>query len=110
MPFLIRNLMITVLPKGFDPSIFGECDAGSEVPPGAPPSPPPPPPGPDTGIFGRYTEVELRAVLQIALAELGGPLSREELSPRSVKELDQLEKQLNEALQQVRKMRKEFRE
>jgi hypothetical protein len=111
MPFLIRNLMISVLPKDFDPSIFGECDAGSEIPPGAPPPPPPPPPpGPDSGIFGSFSELELRALLQIALAQLGGPLSQEELRPRSLKELKSLEDQLHEALQQVRKMREEFRE
>ena len=37
MPFMIRDLMITVLPGMIDPGVFGPCDGGSDIPPGPPP-------------------------------------------------------------------------
>lgn len=110
MQFQVRDLMITLIPKELDLGIFAEpCDAGSEVPPGPPPSPPPPPPGPDE-IFKRpdMDVTELRALFQIALTKLGGPLSAEEMRPRTLEDVDVLEKNLTNALEEVRELRAKF--
>jgi len=105
MPFKIRDLIITVLPQTIDPDIFaGPCDAGTEVPPG-----PPPPPGPDeiTSLH-RPDILELRMQLQIALALLGGPVTAEEMRPRSIKELDALEQRLKMAMEEIGLLRSKF--
>ena len=106
MQFQVRDLMITLIPKELDPGIFSApCDAGSEVPPG----PPPPPPGPDEIFKGPQMDVaELRAILQIALTKLGGPLSAEEMRPRTLEDVDVLEKNLTNALEEVRELRAKF--
>ena len=109
MPFQYRDLLITMLPQGTDfGRLFGssmECDGGSENPPG----PPPPPPGPDSGVRNIMIDpVEMRALLQLALTQLGGPVSANELQPRSAADLQQLEERLQAALTQVRATRARF--
>ena len=106
MPFKIRDLMITVIPDTLDPEIFspGPCDAGSEVPPG-----PPPRPQPNVATLATGAHVdELRMVLQYALAQLGGPLSVDEMRIRSIAEVNELESRLSSALEEVRALRDRF--
>lgn len=112
MPFKIRDLMITVLPSDLDLDVFGSspCDAGSSAPPGVPdPPPPPPPPGPDQVTLGSRADIlELRLILQLALAELGGPLSPDQMRPRSLADIDELENKLSGALEEVRALRAQY--
>lgn len=117
MPYVIGNLIVTVLPETFDPNLFGSI-VGSEPgtpdppsPPQPPPEPPPgepggPPPGPDS-VFG-LPHTELRLLLQFALTQLGGPLTLEDVRPRSFKDLDELEEKLSMAISEVREMRTRF--
>jgi hypothetical protein len=107
MPFKIRDLVIHLLPSDLRlPGLGAECDAGSEVPPGAPPAPDPP--GPDAQFLDPRELVELRVMLQIALAQLGGPVSEGELRPQAIEDLDEIEKRLTGALEDVRSQRARF--
>lgn len=114
MAFQVRNLMISVLPAGLDMSVF-ECDAGSTSPPGG--TPPPTGSGArrfDVRGFGgaqgdpSQENLEMRMLLQNALVRLGGPLSSDEMQPRSLADLDLLEGSLTDALEEVRALRARF--
>jgi hypothetical protein len=108
MRFKIDDLLITVVPREFDWDIFatGPCDAGTEIPPG----PPPDPPGPDQVWLSRIDAASLRMLLQVALIELGGPMRADEMRPRTMEELDILEKKLTTALEEIRALRDRYGE
>jgi len=110
MPFKIRDLVITLLPPGLRLPGGGAaepCDGGSENPPGPPPDPPGPE-GPDSRFLDPRDLFELRVMLQLALAQLGGPVSEGELRPQAIQDLDEIEKRLTGALEDVRNQRARF--
>ena len=104
MPYRFGDLVIFT---SIDP-LFAEVlvppDGGS--PPGGPP---PGPPGPiQITINPEIGRNQLRLYLQVALTQLGGPLTAEELRPRSVAEIEALEKHLTGALERLRAQRDRF--
>jgi hypothetical protein len=110
MPYRIGNLLVTIVPRGFPIELL-EPDDGGLPPGGLPPQPPepPPPPGPDQFTLDpRFDILEMRYLLQLALAQLGGPLTAEEVRPRMVGDLDELEGRLTEALEEVQVLRERF--
>jgi hypothetical protein len=128
MAFRICDLMITTIRPLEDERVSledmlrgggGYHDAESGIPLGIPAAPPPsrpaselfdapPPRGPDNENVDALDIVELRALLQLALSRLGGPVTEAELKPQAIEDLDQLETRLAGALQEVRDLKKSF--
>jgi hypothetical protein len=63
---------------------------------------------PTPGNPAAFDATDLRAILQLALMQLGGPVSEEELRARSVADLDAMEDRLTRALEEVRATRARF--
>ena len=84
----------------------GPGDGGDGGTPGEPGGPSP---GRDAGSSVESAEIlELRMLLQVALARLGGPLDTDETRPRKIQDLDVLEEKLTAALGQIRTLRQRF--
>jgi hypothetical protein len=99
MKFELRDLLITLLPSSLTHFAAGPCDAGSGRPPGAPDV---------VSIENELTNVEIRLILQLALTQLGGAVAADEIRPRTLPELTALEGRLNQALEEVRDLRKKM--
>ncbi len=100
MAFRIGKVLISFVPDFLIPDFMESPDGG--LPPGGVP---PSPPGPDTIQTNPADAIELRLLLHTALARLGGPLSAEEMRPRSIDDINQLEASLEEALGEVRRLK-----
>lgn len=100
MDFQLRDLLITLFPASLEHiSAAGPCDGGSAPPPGAPDV---------VGIWNELSNVEMRMLLQLALTQLGGPVSAAELQPRTVGDLNDLEDRLGRAQQAVHELRQKM--
>jgi hypothetical protein len=106
MAFKIGNLVLIPAVDLPDFDIFSSDPDGGLPPGGVPPSPPP---GPNEFTLDPFRDLaRIRLYLQVALTHLGGPLTAEELQPRSITEIEELEGHLATALEQVRAMRDRF--
>jgi hypothetical protein len=100
MNFQLRDLLITLFPYGLDHlAADSPCDGGSAPPPGAPDV---------AGIFNELSNVEMRLILQLALNQLGGAVTEDEIRPRTAAELGDLEDRLGRAQEEVRNLRKKM--
>jgi len=113
MAYRIGDLVILTSPNipGLGSFISEDPDGG--LPPGGlppePPPSPPPPPGPDEITLDPELDLaQIRLYLQVALAHLGGPLTAEEMQPRSIEDIDELETKLANALAHVQSLRARF--
>jgi hypothetical protein len=97
MNFNLRDLLITLFPYRLDHlAADSPCDGGSAPPPGAPDV---------AGIYNELTNVETRLLLQLALNQLGGAVTAEEIQPRTAAQLGDLEARLGQAQEEVRNLR-----
>jgi hypothetical protein len=98
--FQLRDLLVTIFPTSLEHlSDAGPCDGGSAPPPGAPDV---------VGIWNQLTNVETRMLLQLALNQLGGAITADEIQPRTVQDLKSLEGRLGQAQQEVRNLRQKM--
>jgi hypothetical protein len=98
----IQDLLILSLPpewisRGIE---FGSASSGDG----------PPPPGPPISVLPDREIFELRMLVQLLLARLGGPIAIGEMEPRSLSEIDELEGRLSAALQELQAARAELEE
>jgi hypothetical protein len=108
MPYQFGRLRITVVSDAQYLDPFGPV-ADEPGPQPQPDGGPTGPTGPQTSLLAPVLDTdELRGLLHLALLQLGGPLRQEELRPRSVEELDTLERELADALREVRDQRARF--
>lgn len=124
--FRIRDLMITILPgrmaEGCDDPCSYTCEHGDSIPcpagveslaPPPPPPPPPPPepsPQPSHSLASQSPElVELKALLEHALARLGGEESLKLGTPKKIGDLSLLELKLKAALERLTVLKGELK-
>jgi hypothetical protein len=96
----IRDMLVLYLPSEWKRAGIA-VGAASPGPPGVPPGRPP---GPDPE-FRDFDLMELRMIVQLLLARLGGPITLGEMEPRSVTEVMELESRLTGALEELRALR-----
>ncbi len=96
MAFRIGKILVSFVPETFEPG------DGGTPPPGEPGGPPTGPNSLSPGHSPAET-FEVRLLLHTALARLGGPLTEQEMRPRNLNDLNNLEASLEEALQELRK-------